>query len=64
MESLSLADIIQGVSYLVSLASIFAAVTPTPKDNIVLGVLRKVVDFAAFNWGHAANKRKEGEGNG
>lgn len=54
----TIADALQALSALVTLASIIAALTPTPTDNAVLAVLRKLVDFAAFNWGHAANARK------
>lgn len=53
-----LPDLIQAASLLISLAAMVAAFTPTPTDNAVLAVLRKVIDFAAFNWGHAANARK------
>ena len=37
------------------LAGIVAAATPTPKDNVVLGVLRKVIDIFALNVGGARN---------
>lgn len=52
----TVATLIEGASYVVSFCSLVAAVTPTPVDNVVLGVLRKVVDFCALNWGHAKNK--------
>lgn len=40
---------------LISLAGVITAVTPTPKDNAVLAVVRKVLDIAAFNFGGAKN---------
>ena len=40
---------------LIGVASAIAAVTPTPKDNVVLGVLRKVLDIFALNVGGAKN---------
>lgn len=56
MDADTIATVIEGASYVVSLAALIAAITPTPTDNVVLGVLRKVIDFAAMNWGHARNK--------
>lgn len=41
-----------------------AAATPTPKDDQILIVLRKVLDAIVFNWGHAKNmppESKDGE---
>lgn len=40
---------------LIGVASAIAAITPTPKDNVVLGVLRKVLDIFALNVGGAKN---------
>lgn len=40
---------------LISLAGVITAVTPTPKDNVVLGVVRKVLDIFALNVGGARN---------
>ena len=37
----------------VALASAVAVVTPTPKDDTVVGKAYKVVDFVALNWGKA-----------
>lgn len=39
----------------VTLASLVAALTPTPVDDGVLRVLRRVVDAVALNWRHATN---------
>lgn len=44
---------------LIGIASAIAAVTPTPKDNVVLGVLRKVLDIFALNVGGAKNAAAE-----
>jgi hypothetical protein len=40
---------------LISLAGVITAATPTPRDNVVLGVLRKVLDVFALNFGGARN---------
>lgn len=40
---------------LISLAGVITAATPTPKDNVVLGVVRKVLDIFALNIGGARN---------
>jgi hypothetical protein len=40
--------------------SIVAAVTPTPIDNVVLVGLKKLINFGAFNWLGAENKKKPG----
>ena len=37
----------------VALASAVAFLTPTPKDDTVVGKVYKVVDFCALNWGKA-----------
>jgi flavin reductase (DIM6/NTAB) family NADH-FMN oxidoreductase RutF len=36
-------------THIVAIASVVAAVTPTPADNAVLIVARKVLDLFAFN---------------
>lgn len=40
---------------LISFAGVITAATPTPKDNAVLLVVRKVLDVFAFNFGGAKN---------
>lgn len=39
----------------VAAAAAIASLTPTPKDDGILLIVRKVVDFFAFNFGHAKN---------
>ncbi len=46
---------LQAVSLLVTAAAGVAALTPTPKDDGVLLVLRKIIDFLALNIGGAKN---------
>lgn len=41
----------------VGVASAIAAATPTPQDDGVLLVVRKVLDFLACNFGHAKNRK-------
>lgn len=40
----------------VGTAAMIAALTPTPKDDIILGTLRKALDFVGFNFLFAKNK--------
>lgn len=47
-------DIITNV---VAVAAAIAAITPTPKDDGVLLVVRKLLDLLAFNVGNAKNAR-------
>ena len=46
---------------IIGLLSVVAAITPNPIDNVVLIALKKALDFGAFNWLSAENKRKPGE---
>lgn len=43
-------------SSLMSVACMVTALTPTPKDDAVLSIVRKLADVLALNVGHAANK--------
>ena len=40
----------------ISVASLIASLTPTPKDNTVVGKLYKLVDLLALNIGKAKDK--------
>ena len=44
---------------IISVSSIIAAVTPTPKDDVWIGKLYKLIDLCALNIGMA--KKKPGE---
>jgi hypothetical protein len=46
-------DIIMWVTTIVTVASIVAASTPTPKDDVWIGKLYKFVDLLALNIGKA-----------
>lgn len=50
-------DILQVISLLITAFAAIAAITPTPKDDGVLLVLRKIVDFLALNVGGARNDK-------
>jgi len=41
----------------IALASVIAALTPTPRDDGVVSFVRKIVDFLAFNFGNAKNQK-------
>jgi len=48
---------LQVAGAIVGAASVIAALTPTPQDDGVLLVVRKLIDFLAFNFGSAKNKK-------
>ena len=41
---------------IVAVASAIAALTPTPKDDTIVGKIYKVIDFLALNVGKAKTK--------
>jgi len=43
----------------VAVASAIAALTPTPKDDTIVGKIYKVIDLLALNVGKAKNKPGE-----
>jgi|TARA_R100000541_G_scaffold562_1_gene3794 hypothetical protein len=49
-------DIIMWVTTIVTVASLIAASTPTPKDDAWIGKLYKFVDLLALNIGKAKEK--------
>ena len=51
-----IADIIMWVTAIVTISSLIAASTPTPKDDIWIGKLYKIIDLAALNVGKAKDK--------
>ena len=48
--------IINVVTLIVTISSLIAAATPTPKDDIWIGKLYKLVDLLALNIGKAKEK--------
>lgn len=54
--SANIETVIAIVTAVVTLASLVASVTPTPKDNAVISKLYKVIDLLALNIGHAKEK--------
>ena len=61
MEALSwisanIETVIAIVTAVVTLASLIASITPTPKDNAVIAKVYRVVDLLALNIGHAKEK--------
>jgi|TARA_R100000808_G_scaffold9844_1_gene26719 hypothetical protein len=53
------ANMIALIMAIISVSSIIAAVTPTPKDDVWIGKLYKLIDMMALNVGKA--KQKPGE---
>lgn len=49
-------EVLNIVTAVIALAAAISAVTPTPKDDKVLEVIRKVVDALALNVRHAKNQ--------
>ena len=49
-------DLIMWVTTIVTVSSIIAASTPTPKDDVWIGKLYKFVDMLALNIGKAKEK--------
>lgn len=41
---------------LVTAAAVVAAATPSPRDDSIVALIRKVVDVLALNVGHARNR--------
>lgn len=54
-----LADLLQVLTGIVAFASIVAASTPTPKDDVWIGKLYKFIDLLALNIGFAKDKAKK-----
>jgi|TARA_E500000318_G_scaffold78487_1_gene73359 hypothetical protein len=51
-----IADIIMWVTAIVTISSLVAASTPTPKDDLWIGKLYKVIDMLALNIMKAKDK--------
>jgi hypothetical protein len=49
-------QIVGALTSIVTGASALAALTPTPKDDSIIGKLYKVIDFLALNIGKAKDK--------
>jgi len=52
-------DIVMTITIIVTVSSMIAAMTPTPKDDIWIGKLYKVIDLLALNIGKAKNTAKK-----
>ena len=52
-------DIVMIITIIVTASSMIAAMTPTPKDDIWIGKLYKVIDLLALNIGKAKNTAKK-----
>ena len=55
-ENIMLMDLVGTVTLIVTIASLIAASTPTPKDDEWMGKLYKFVDLLALNIGKAKDK--------
>ena len=47
-----------GVTDIIGILSIIAALTPTPVDNALLGLLKAAFNIGGFNFGGAENAKK------
>ena len=52
----TIGNILAIIMAIISVASIIAAVTPTPKDDVWIGKLYKLIDLCALNIGRAKDK--------
>jgi len=52
-------NIFMWITAIIAIASLVAAVTPTPKGDKLLGKLYKAIDFLALNIGKAKDKAKK-----
>lgn len=50
--------IFNSITAVVALAAAIAAITPTPKDDKILAVIVKVLNFIGMNWGQATNAKE------
>lgn len=44
----------------VGTAAAVASITPTPKDDLILGILHKILNVLAFNFGKSKNEKPDG----
>mgnify|MGYP000146098630 CR=1 FL=1 len=51
-----LSNIFDVATSVIGTAAVIASVTPTPKDDAIVAPIKKLLDFLAFNFGHAKNK--------
>ena len=56
---MTLINVFMWITAIIAIASLVAAVTPTPKGDKLLGKLYKVIDFLALNIGKAKDKAKK-----
>jgi hypothetical protein len=52
-------QIISWITLVVTVASMVAATTPTPKDDSLIGIVYKFIDLLAINVGKAKDKGNE-----
>jgi hypothetical protein len=55
-KEINMADIIMWITTIVTVASLVAATTPTPKDDAWIGKLYKFIDLLALNIMKAKDK--------
>ena len=49
-------ELIGWIAIVVTVASIIVAVTPTPKDDAIVGKIYRILDWCALNVGKAKEK--------
>lgn len=62
LSAVPLAGIAEVLFALISLASAIVAVTPTPRDDLILGQLYRLVEILALNFGHAKDQPPNKDG--
>tara|TARA_R100000030_G_scaffold21428_1_gene15433 strand:- start:238 stop:399 length:162 start_codon:yes stop_codon:yes gene_type:complete len=49
-------NVLVWITAIIAIASVIAAITPTPKDDVWFGKLYKIIDWCALNVGKAKDK--------
>jgi len=56
MDAESLQRALEVATQIVGAAALVTAITPTPVDNAVLGVIKTILNVIGANWGGARNE--------
>ena len=56
MDELAVDKIVEWVTLVVTVASMIAAATPTPRDDKFISIVYKLIDLLAINVGKAKDK--------
>jgi hypothetical protein len=57
MDAAQVREIVEVSAQIIGVASVIASVTPTPVDDGILAVLKRILNIFAFNIGQAKNAK-------